>query len=187
MNALEQYVQQHAQSQPHAIAVVCDGQQLTYAQLWQQVSAAAAQLAGQGGALVPMMAHRTPQFVVQYLAAHLAGKAAVPLAPDAPTHPNLNASCPATVADVLFTTGTTGLQKGVMVSHSAIVANAQNLVEAQGYHPGIKFVLAGPLNHIGSLSKLWPTLLVGGTIVIAPEAQRPEWPFCYIRGNTRAH
>ena len=73
---------------------------------------------------------------------------------------------PEEAADVLFTTGTTGRSKGVVISHRAIVADAENLVEAQGYESNVTFIISGPLNHIGSLSKIYPTVMVGGTLHI---------------------
>ncbi|MCF0203599.1 MAG: acyl--CoA ligase [Bacteroidaceae bacterium] len=70
--------------------------------------------------------------------------------------------------DILFTTGTTGQSKGVMVSSSAILANAENLVEAHQYTPDLTFIVCGPLNHIGSLSKIWAAVMAGCTIHILP-------------------
>ena len=49
-------------------------------------------------------------------------------------------------------------------SHTALAANAENLAEAQGFSPALTFVISGPLNHIGSLSKVWPVILTGGTL-----------------------
>lgn len=70
------------------------------------------------------------------------------------------------IADVLFTTGSTGKQKGVMESYRAINANSDNLIKAQGFTKDTVFIICGPLNHIGSLSKIWPTLMLGGTLII---------------------
>lgn len=70
------------------------------------------------------------------------------------------------IADVLFTTGSTGKQKGVMLSYRAIMADAENLISAQGFSAETVFVVCGPLNHIGSLSKIWPVLVQGGTLII---------------------
>jgi acyl-CoA synthetase (AMP-forming)/AMP-acid ligase II len=75
-------------------------------------------------------------------------------------------SCPPGTADVLYTTGTTGRSKGVMVSHRTILADAENLIAGQGFSPDLTFVVNGPLNHIGSLSKIYPVMLLGATLVI---------------------
>lgn len=52
------------------------------------------------------------------------------------------------IADVLFTTGSTGKQKGVMESYRAINANSDNLIKAQGFTKDTVFIICGPLNHI---------------------------------------
>jgi acyl-coenzyme A synthetase/AMP-(fatty) acid ligase len=75
-------------------------------------------------------------------------------------------SVPDGIADVLYTTGTTGRSKGVMISHRTIVADAENLIAGQGFSHELVFVIHGPLNHIGSLSKIFPIILQGGTLHI---------------------
>ena len=67
---------------------------------------------------------------------------------------------------MLYTTGTTGKSKGVIISHRTIVADAENLVAGQGFSHDLVFVIHGPLNHIGSLSKIYPIILLGGTLHI---------------------
>lgn len=136
--------------------------------------------------LVPFRASQSIDFLIEYFAIHLAGCVAMPLEKDMPEErfqeyqamaestfvPSEKSdvaaavSLPLDAADVLFTTGTTGKSKGVIVSHHAIIADAENLVEAQGYHADLTFLICGPLNHIGSLSKVYPIILVGGTLVI---------------------
>ena len=69
-------------------------------------------------------------------------------------------------ADVLYTTGTTGHSKGVIISHRTIVADAENLIAGQGFSHDLTFVIHGPLNHIGSLSKIYPVILLGATLHI---------------------
>ena len=112
-------------------------------------------------------------FIITYFAAHLAGKTLIPLEKDLPEslfnqiELLVNKSVmPESVTDILFTTGTAGVPKGVMLSHRAIAANAENLIEAQGFANNVTFIISGPLNHIGSLSKIWPMIVVGGTVVI---------------------
>ena len=121
-----------------------------------------------------------PNFIVTYLAVHCAGAVAVPLEKDMPddrfqafttrlsdTKTEAPADNPSeAIADVLFTTGSTGAQKGVMISHRALLADADNLIQAQGFTEETVFVICGPLNHFGSLSKLWPTFIKGGTIIL---------------------
>lgn len=189
MMTLEDYLRQDAELYPGKTAVVCGEEHVTYRELWQRVKARATQLAetdsviSQGsikGALVPFRAVCEIDTLVLYFAIHLAGCVAMPLEKDLPEEQfqafcklarkqtsmgtDSSASLPEGTADVLFTTGTTGKQKGVIISHATILADAENLIAAQGYHHDLTFIVCGPLNHIGSLSKVYPMILVGGTI-----------------------
>ena len=46
------------------------------------------------------------------------------------------------------------------------MADAENLIHAMQFSEGLLFIVSGPLNHIGSLSKIWPTIVVGATLCI---------------------
>lgn len=180
MKTLEEYLQRNAELYPDDIAIVNDEDRLTYSQLWHRVEARAAQLQAEAdsaisqgsikGTLVPFRAVCEIDTLVLYFAIHLVGGIAIPLDKDLPEEQFrafcqlANVNVPEGTADVLFTTGTTGKQKGVIISHAAILADAENLVAAQGYHHDLTFIICGPLNHIGSLSKVYPMMLVGGTI-----------------------
>lgn len=173
---LEDYLRQDANLYPDKVAVICGDETCTYCQLWERVEARAAAL---NAKLIPFPTTQSIDFLVEYFAIHLAGAVAVPLEKTQYdlTKENTDSSLgdlmsgknqplPQGVADVLFTTGTTGKSKGVMISHSTIIANAENLIAAQGFHHDLTFVITGPLNHIGSLSKIYPIILVGGTLHI---------------------
>ena len=173
MLSIEQCIERNAYDFPQREAVACGGVRLSYARLWQAVTQRAADLKNVETRFVVLKATPSADFIIDYFAVHLAGKVAVPMEADA-DDASMEAmrrrlsECriPDDAADVLFTTGTTGKSKGVVVSHRAIVANAENLVEAQGFSEGLTFVVAGPLNHIGSLSKVYPVVMVGATLVI---------------------
>lgn len=155
------------------MAVACGDETLTYRRLYERAAERAERLRASADRALVFRARQDAGFLADYLAAHMAGKVAVPLEKDTPENvfcevKNVveSAAIPEGVADVLFTTGTTGRQKGVMISHEAILADAENLIAAQGYTPGLTFVISGPINHIGSLSKLYPMIYLGGTIFI---------------------
>ena len=70
------------------------------------------------------------------------------------------------LADILFTTGTTGSSKGVMLSHKALVATANNLIYGCKYNRDTAIVTPGPLNHANAIRKLFTTFVNGSTIII---------------------
>ena len=173
---LVDYLHQNAQRYPDKVAVVCGDRSLTYAQLWQEVARRAQDF--RPHEVVCFSSSQDIDFLITYMAVHLAGGVAAPLEhgmPDAlferissaVAHSSLSAhysSLP--IADILYTTGTTGQSKGVMVSHRALIADAENLIAGQGFSHDLIFVINGPLNHIGSLSKIWPCIILGATIFI---------------------
>ena len=79
------------------------------------------------------------------------------------TFPSLSDS-----ADILFTTGTTGISKGVELSHLALVATAENLICGCGYKENTMIVVPGPLNHANAIRKLFTSMYNGSSIYILP-------------------
>lgn len=173
MMQLEDYLRGWAESCPSKVAIICGEETVTYHELWEQVTHRSLEYKQQEGYAVVIRSSQNIEFLVTYFACHLAGKAIVPLESDC-TDAKLNTiqqeinTCqiPSNVADILYTTGTTGKQKGIMISHKAIVANAENLLSAMHFTSDLLFVISGPLNHIGSLSKIWPTIIAGATLNI---------------------
>lgn len=158
---------------PEKVAVRCGDVQLSYSQLNTLVEERAKQFAANKHKAVVFRCSQDEQFVINYLAIHRAGAVAVPLEKDIPEERYAeivaslhNEQFPADIADILFTTGTTGTQKGVMISHRAIIADGENLIHAQGFSAHTHFIICGPLNHIGSLSKLYPVFMQGGSLTI---------------------
>jgi len=167
MMTIEDHIAQHAATQPEKAAIVTAGSVMTYADLQKAMAAKAQSLRNNGlrrGEAVPLRATSTAETLIDYFAIHCAGGVAVPIDKGAEPAPLPSFPVPNDAADILFTTGTTGRSKGAVVSHRAIAANAENLICGQGFTPELLFVINGPLNHIGSLSKVWPVMQVGGTI-----------------------
>ena len=168
---LVDYLEQNAQRYPDKVAVVCGEQSLTYAQLWQEVERRACDF--RPHEVVCFRSSQNIDFLVTYLAVHLADSVAAPLEHGMPESLFLEVKArlqtsdvPDGIADILYTTGTTGQSKGVMVSHQAMIADAENLIAGQGFSHDLVFVAHGPLNHIGSLSKSWPVIILGATLHI---------------------
>ena len=70
------------------------------------------------------------------------------------------------LADILFTTGTTGKPKGVMLSYKAVYHILKNTVEGCGYSENTVILLPLPLNHSFALRVLRAVLYAGGTVVL---------------------
>ena len=171
---LEDYLHQNARCYPDKVAVVCGDTTLTYAQLWQEVARRAQDF--HPHEVVCFRSSQDIDFLVTYMAIHLAGGVAVPLEHGMPdtlferissaVANSFTLHSSLFIADILYTTGTTGQSKGVMVSHRALIADAENLIAGQGFSHDLVFIINGPLNHIGSLSKIWPCIILGATILI---------------------
>jgi len=178
MNTIEAYIARHAACHPDRPAMVCGSEHCTYSALQARIGAFTAhystlQRRSGAGTVVPLRASSTIDFLAAYFALHRLGLVAAPLERDMPDEAYRRVSaaltahrCPQGTADVLYTTGTTGRPKGVMVSHRAILADAENLIAGQGFAGDLNFVVCGPLNHIGSLSKVYPIMMLGATLII---------------------
>lgn len=171
---LEDYINRNARLHPQKTAILCDKQRVTYAELYNMVSSRAEEMTHSSHPqIVCLRALPTIDYLVTYFALHLAGRVVVPLERDLPdeTFSKIEAelcrhTCPSGSADILYTTGTTGQSKGVIISHRTIIADAENLIDGQGFSHELAFVVNGPLNHIGSLSKIWPVIMLGATLII---------------------
>ena len=171
---LEDYIEQQARLLPNKTAIVCGEERCTYSELWDRVTHRMDEwkyiIRGQ---IYCLRAETSIDFLISYFALHKIGGVAVPLEKSLPdiTYQMISekmSSCqvPEGTADILYTTGTTGSSKGVIISHSTILADAENLIEGQGFSEDLAFVVNGPLNHIGSLSKIYPVMMLGGTIIL---------------------
>ena len=74
---------------------------------------------------------------------------------------------------IMFSSGTTGTAKGVVMSHRCVIANLQNLLVLTGRlptelppgRPGTVSLLSVPLFHLAGVQTSCLTLLTGGTLV----------------------
>ena len=173
---LEQSIRHYAITNPEKIAVVCGMNSVTYSELWQSIEQRSLDLHAEGlGHNRPYVFKATQDvdFLVTYCAIHHLGAIAVPLEAQAPDD-NVKAitsqveSCDFDndIVDILYTTGTTGKSKGVMLSQRALESCAENFIASHEYGPDLLFIVSGPLNHIASLFKIHPTLTAGGAVCI---------------------
>ena len=96
-------------------------------------------------------------------------------------------SAPAIAAEddpalILFSSGTTGAAKGVVMSHRSVIANLHNLLALTGRlpneldpaAPGTVSLLTVPLFHLAGIQISLSTLLSGGSLVFLPGRFDPE-------------
>ncbi|MDX1375044.1 MAG: AMP-binding protein [Burkholderiales bacterium] len=82
------------------------------------------------------------------------------------------AGMPETVVDpedglvILYTSGTTGLPKGALISHRAMIARGLCFGAELAIPPGDTFVAWPPMYHMASTDQMLSTLLRGGTVVV---------------------
>jgi acyl-CoA synthetase (AMP-forming)/AMP-acid ligase II len=171
---LEDYLERNARLYPQKTAIVCGELRCTYKELYARVCEHAEDPDMQRcQTAVCLRAECSIDYLVTYFALHRAGCVVVPLEKDIPedTFQELSqhfsaSSVPENIADILYTTGTTGKSKGVMISHQTIIADAENLISGQGFTHDLAFIVNGPLNHIGSLSKIYPVIMLGATLIL---------------------
>lgn len=69
-------------------------------------------------------------------------------------------------AELLFTTGTTGAAKGVLLGHRSVAAVAENLIHGMGYREDTLLAVPGPVSHANAIRKLASTFLNGSAILL---------------------
>lgn len=176
MKTIEKYIEHWAQVNPAKVAVATPRLQVTYGELWMLIGQHARDFSSTGigqGRIVALRTQQEVSFLADYFALHEIGAVPMPLEHDMPEKRFLEVkqhyeamTAPEGTADLLFTTGTTGKSKGVFISHEAVKANAENLIEGHGYSKNQTFIITGPMNHLGSLSKVWPVMIKGATLYI---------------------
>jgi len=173
---LEDYIDINARLYPDKTAIVCDHDTCTYEDLKNRIKdkmILLEKVSYHKGQIVCLRAFASIDYLVTYFALHKMGCIVTPLEKDLPDESFERISqeicsnrVPDGTADILYTTGTTGKSKGVLISHQTIIADAENLIDGQGFCHELAFVINGPLNHIGSLSKIYPTIVLGATLIL---------------------
>lgn len=73
---------------------------------------------------------------------------------------------PHSVADIVYTSGTTGPPKGVMLSHDQVLGAAYASVHSRAFEDARRIVFALPMSHVyGYVEGLLPPLFVGGALI----------------------
>jgi o-succinylbenzoate---CoA ligase len=76
---------------------------------------------------------------------------------------------------VMATSGTTGVAKGVILTHSAVLASARATSERLGVNPDEhRWLACLPLNHVGGLAVVTRALLTGAPLKVLPRFDREQ-------------
>lgn len=173
---LEQSIYNNSISSPNKVAAICGDEQITYFDLWENIKSTAAILEKEGLQKNRPYVFTSTQdinFIITYCAVHHLGAIAVPLEAGAADERIKSIQDEVTkcefsddITDILYTTGTTGKAKGVMLSSTCLEACADNFIYDLHFTSELLFIISGPLNHIASLFKMHPVLTIGGTVCI---------------------
>lgn len=110
-------------------------------------------------------------FPHEYLPEIIAGNYAAPTPADPPTADD--------VAALMYTSGTTGRPKGVMLTHNCIIAGSRVKTMHIPVQPGERSLCVLPLFHSGGLNDLaFPSLFGGATIVLRRNFSASEFWNC---------
>lgn len=71
-----------------------------------------------------------------------------------------------TVCEILFTTGTTGLEKGIVLSHANDIATAQNVACGIDMRADNRELILAPLNHAYALRRCYADFVRGATVIL---------------------
>lgn len=76
---------------------------------------------------------------------------------------------------ILYTSGTTALPKGAVLTWTSLLANAQSIADWLKFTPSDRWLVVMPLHHINSTTFALTTLLAGGTIVLVPKYSKSHF------------
>lgn len=129
----------------------------------------------------PRLVVVSPRYIDAWARLALAGPALLPLDEgfarwrdaQAPLPPD-DAVDPEDGLVILYTSGTTGLPKGALVSQRALVARAGVFASDYGIRPTDSFIAWSPLFHMAATDHALATLLMGGQVLVCDGLDLPR-------------
>ncbi len=195
---LPEMIAEQVRRTPDAVAVsfegLFDGQDLTYAELWDRAGRVAAHLGARLDELVGISAERSLELVIGLVGILRAGAAYVPIDPGYPADriaymvedsgvsvlldaaairtlpaasPDLVRVDPDSLVYMIYTSGSTGRPKGAMNSHRAIRNRLLWMQEAYGLTPDDRVLQKTPFSFDVSVWEFFWPLMTGARLVVA--------------------
>ena len=91
--------------------------------------------------------------------------------------PSINLAKPDMLADIMFTSGTTGEPKGVLLTHSNLACAINNIIQFIGNTADDIEICPMPLSHSFGIARLRCVLYAGGTYILEDGIARPKHLF----------
>jgi long-chain acyl-CoA synthetase len=106
--------------------------------------------------------------------------AGLPAKPQATTNIDCDHTAPTNLATILYTSGTTGCPRGVMLSHANLASNAAAVCEAHGVNADHTMLCILPLSHIYARTCDLYTWIVSGSRLVLAESRETLLRDCHL-------
>jgi O-succinylbenzoic acid--CoA ligase len=160
---VESWLERAASLRPDVVAVEDSSGALTYAELLTRARA------------VPISSERVAiarppglEFAVELHACLLAGACAVPVDLREPSWSLPEIAAPPDAALIVYTSGTTGVPRPIVLTRGNILHNALACAVALGHSRSERWLCPLPLSHVGGLMVLLRSVIYGTTAVLGP-------------------